>query len=77
MRGNANCSEMVMILLTIILYVSRFSGRTVYYEIYSSGQKSSRFRCVQCRFVSVYFFRCVNCVPLRTAKGGQMFNTSL
>ena len=25
MRGNANCSEMVMILLTIILYVSRLA----------------------------------------------------
>ena len=41
MRGNANCSEMVMILLTIVLYVSRLAlllegyiqRRTVYYEI--------------------------------------------
>ena len=39
MRGNANCSEMVMTLLTIVLYVSRlalkgiFNGQTVYYEI--------------------------------------------
>ena len=40
MRGNANCSEMAMTVLTIILYVSRlalfkgiFNGRTVFYEI--------------------------------------------
>ena len=44
MRGTANCSEMVMIFLTIVLYVSRlalllkgikgiFSDRTVHYKI--------------------------------------------
>ena len=51
--------------------------------MYSSGQKKVSVACnavsflFRWRSVSVYFSVALNCVPLRTAKGGQMFNTSL
>ena len=42
-----------------------------------ADKKSSRFRCVQRRFISVPLVFCSHLLfPLCTAKGGQTFNTS-